>query len=336
VNDLEIPLTPLELVPKGVKRTLLRRIKETEDFVLEIDNSSLEYFNVCSRAAQHYLVDGKEKSDVRSSLIQGGAHHKGQEIINRVGVSQESVKKGVNAIADYYKEELPVIPEGEWRTPNRVIEDFEKYCKFYQTELWKVLEKDSNKLVEVPFAIPLGEVEFNGTPMNNGQNVGKIYVVWTGKVDLMIEWEDQNWVVDHKTSSIKGEHWWNQYTLSQPIIGYVWAAQRITGKPFVGAVINGIFLRKPSRTGVQVEFERRRFYYEPWRIMEWEKNTMVTVSDFLAHLKRGFFPQETVWCVGKYGLCQYFDVCTAAPQERKPILDSPKYRDVTWSPLENK
>ena len=51
------------------------------------------------------------------------------------------------------------------------------------------------------------------------------------------------------------------------------------------------------------------------------------VDDVLANLKRGFFPMEDAWCMGKYGRCEFFEVCTAEPAQREAMLASGLYTD---------
>ena len=48
---------------------------------------------------------------------------------------------------------------------------------------------------------------------------------------------------------------------------------------------------------------------------------------------QGYLPKHTKWCVGKYGPCEYKQVCGLEPQYRELSLYSNEYRDVTWDPL---
>lgn len=183
-----------------------------------------------------------------------------------------------------------------------------------------------------------------------------IHVLWTGRIDAIIVMDGKIWVMDHKTTSMGGDTFLKQFQLSAQTVGYTWAAQELLEQlPFKdwqmhyeklrgpdnidttpvvsGLLLNGIISRKPSRTGTAVEFLRQRFLYDSYMLDEWKHNTLTLVSDFLTHLQRGFFPMQTTWCIGKYGVCPYFDVCNLPPQQRPVLLNSNLYEDITWSPL---
>ena len=320
--DLGLPAQPRQLP----KRILFENIPNTNDKILRIDNSSLEQFTTCSRAAEYYLINGRETSAPRSALTFGGAIHKGLEVLLTKGISPESKQLAFNSMLGCFANDP--VPVEEWRTPDRAIEVLEQYCKFYPSEMFSVVRTPEQKaMVELPFALPLGDVLL---PDNS-----RVYILWTGRIDGIIQWDNQYWALDHKTSSMKGPTFWKDFELSQQMIGYTWAASQLLGQRITGVVINGLFCRKPSKAGTPTEFERQRFAYPDYMLQEWHQNTLTLVSDFLGHYSRSFFPKQTKWCCGKYGLCSYHSVCTASPTDRDFILQSSDFKDVTWSPLNN-
>ncbi len=82
-----------------------------------------------------------------------------------------------------------------------------------------------------------------------------------------------------------------------------------------------------------LNFFRAYFDYSPERIAQWETNALTLVEDFVHCLVRNYFPMHTKWCFGKYGKCQFHDVCTIDdPFVRMKMLMSDAYKDVTWNP----
>lgn len=326
------------------------------DYILEIDNSSLEYFNTCARSAEYQLVlrHGFAGS---SATRYGGAIHNFLERRYKGTSFQENV-----SLMSLEFSSFPPMDVEEWRTLDHAITAMEQYDAFYKNDTRfypEALPPDGKRLVEIPFRLPLTVIEVDAT-INYPKNllvegsehdgpfkVGRIHVYWTGKMDAL-GWgaaanEDTNFpaVLDHKTTSMVGPTFFKDFELSQQVIGYVWAARRL---PSVDPKFSERFLhtrdfyldtivgRKPTRTGVQNEFILQRYTYTDERIEEWHENVQHLIADFLSHLLRGFFPMQTKQCVGKYGVCPFHDVCVLPKDMRLTHLRA-AFPRVTWSPL---
>ena len=359
------------------RRTLLQQSPDhPDDYILAIDHSSLESFNVCARKAEYALVQKRQPVRNTSALSYGTAVHKAIETMLRVDADQREnpvvVGKVQSDIISHYGENP--VPMDEWRTAERALETVAKYRKQFANDVFEVLEVNGNPMVEVPFALPLGMVELNqvvkydplivtGAAKNDDDTpcqhfyVRNIHILWSGRIDAIIVMDGRIWVMDHKTSSMGGAGFTDQFFLSSQTIGYTWAAQELlraahgsspgtfanwspihrlevgTSIDVSGLLLNGIITRKPTRTGVGNEFVRQRYRYEPAQLDEWKHNTLTLVSDFLSHLCRGFFPMQTAWCINKYGRCPYFEVCQLPAQQRERYLSSNIFEPVTWSPL---
>lgn len=323
----------------GAKRTLLTTIDGSDnDFALQIDNTSLEVFNACPRSAEYRLVHGRVPAST-AALIYGGWIHEGLEEWYRTKDETLMLEKAMEAIGTDGEH----FPLNEWRTPDRCMDTLQRYVRHYDSEPFKLLEHNGKPAVEIPFSLPLGVIplqcEVDPAIVDGADTeaspiyVNDVHVYWTGKIDLMIHLDERNWILDHKTSSMVGPTFWDQFSLSNQTIGYCWAGEQIYGSKFAGLVVNAIVGRKQTRTGIPTAFERQRFYYRPDQVAEWEANTMTLVSDFLANLHRNDFPMTTSWCVGKYGKCKYHGVCTLPKEQRMLSLYSDEFVDNTWSPL---
>jgi len=330
----------------GHRRYLLQYISPGV-FALQIDNSSLEVFCTCPRAAEYKLVHARE-SGGSAALVYGGAVHIGLETWYKHADEPSFWDEALPLIEDTFSKTPP--PLGEWRTFEKCIDTLQRYIKKYPTEPFSIQTYNGQPQIERAFSLPLTVVELNVQtdysfssivdpdtyPLELADQpvyISEVHVYWTGKIDMLIDLDSRPYILDHKTTSVAGPQYFKEYELSQQTIGYCWAASRLYGAPITDFLLNCIIGRKPTPSGVGCEFTRQRYNYRPDQITEWETNITVLVSDFLSNLARGFFPQATKWCFGKYGECPYFQTCTLPPSHRMAMLTSSAYRNVTWSPL---
>lgn len=345
LSSLNIGNAPTDSV--DTKKYLLRRLNHTSDFILQIDNTSLETFTTCPRAAEYRLLEGRVRSSA-SPLTFGSAVHEGLEVWYK---SQSSDLSDTERLSMALSAAVKVFSNiqlslSEWRTPDRACDTIQRYIKRYPTEPFQLHSFYGEPAVEIPFSLPLCVLDYNAdvpsgamswddlTGPGSGNFVSKIHVYWTGKIDLAIVENGRNFILDHKTTSMVGPTFWDQFHLSNQTIGYCWAAEQIfEGMKFSGLIVNAIIGRPITKTGVHTDFERNKFYYSADQLKEWELNTKELVADFLANLHRGHFPMHTTWCIGKYGKCRYHDVCSLPSEARIHMLMSDHYADNTWSPL---
>jgi len=301
--------------------------QEPDVYEMEVDNSSKELFETCARASQYYSVERRKGAGERPSLNFGHIIH--AALAPRKLNEENWQEKQEKIIIDYYNTYSP--PIDEWRTADRALDAIREYNKSYPAteEPFKII----TGTVELPFRIKLGEADLNATVTTHAGTffVRKVVIYWTGKIDGIVDY-GVNLILDHKTTSIIGSQFYDDFVLSSQMHGYTWAGRKL-GYPIEGLLLDVLAVRKPSRTGTPTEFQRQRYFYTEQHIAEWEKDTFTLITDFLEHLCRDYFPKSPKWCFGKYGRCQYWDVCTQVPEQRNAMLHSDLYQPVTWSPL---
>ena len=329
-------------LPPVPKRPLLTRMPDTtNDWILQLDNTTITQLQTCPRAGQFYTIYRRQRPD-RSPLIFGGAIHCGLEHIYKYGFNSE--KAAIQKILDYFAQH-PYPTAGEWRTPAFAIESFQKYCTHWS--LMDNFNPISHEWVEKPFALNIGSFEIHDNlPFTLAQltdedslellRIETLHVQWSGKIDIVVDQDGSKFVVDHKTTSIGGETFVKDFELAQQTHGYMWAVQKILGEHIAGFILNALIIRKPTvkGTGKGTEFDRRHFYYTQESITEWHQDILHTIENFIHSLTSNSFPKATTWCFGKYGTCQYHDVCTLPAAQRAFMLFSDQYANVTWSPLD--
>jgi hypothetical protein len=352
---------PIQLIVRP-RRELLTPLSNPGEFLLVIDNSSIETFTTCPTYAMYHLVYAREAHARNAALTFGGAVHVGMECIEKLEgrpLPHLSTNRSTDRMWDEthtaqsvlkYFTENPTPPD-EYRTPTCALEVLAHYRvrKTFPDYQWRVLSDNQGLLVERPFELPLGVLEVNEEIQlpnwPNPQLVRRIHVAWSGRIDLVVESNMRNRICDHKTTSIAGDQFVQDFQLSNATIGYLWAAQQLwPDLDISGFVLNAIHLKRhkpgtpltvkgPRGGDPPLNFFRAYFDYTPERVKQWEENALVLVEDFVHCMVRNFYPLHTKWCMSKYGKCQYWDVCTIDDSRvRLKMLQSDAFKDVTWNP----
>jgi hypothetical protein len=342
--EINLDLNNKVEVAKAEPRPLLQH-KEGNDYVLQIDNSSMEVFNTCPRAAFYSKIVGRTKKE-SPALVYGSAIHEGLEYYYKNGRSKDSWEADMlTAALGVFEDKAQDFHLDEWRTADMLCHALQKYVRKYAKEEVKPLQLDTGPAVEIRFSQPLGVVEFGSrVPVELLDNadehtddvakVDNVHVYWIGKIDVIVEDSGGLFVMDHKTTQRVGNEFWNDFYLSNQMLGYAWATQKFLGEPVKGLILNAIIGRRPTKTGTSLDFQRQKYWYTQEQISNWEINALALVSDFLGDVHRDYFPMKTAWCT-KFGKCQYHDVCTLPESSRLHMLFSTQYQDNVWSPLED-
>ncbi len=304
------------------------------DGSLFIDNSSLETLQTCPRAFEYSKIEKRVINKPAPALSFGSAIHNALELRYKTYQNRTpdvALFEAQSAALQAYFAANPT-EDDEPRNLNWAIELIKKYNEVYHTEPFNVLvDKDKNTLCELSFAIPLYT-----------HHTLRIPVIYTGRIDLPVMWDNGIWIIDHKTASRLGQQYFDEKQMSAQQIGYCWAYEQLTGQPCAGFCINALRTTTiPARPKSVQEWwaetlQRQRYHVTREQIIEWKRNVIALVEEAFYHHTNSFFPQKTVWCCGKYGKCQYFGVCSYPVDKRAIILSSTEYADNIWSPLKTK
>lgn len=166
--------------------------------------------------------------------------------------------------------------------------------------------------------------------------VADVDVLWIGRVDAVVRYKGQLWIVDHKTSSMLGAKFINDKLRSSQFLGYYYALNDLVieqfGKPLAGVLLNVIC------TGTkEVKFELYELPFQQWQIEEWLEETRLKLYNIMRTINtvtdnaETIIPVEREVCVTKYGDCPFFQVCNACSNARENILNQ-LYEEHDWSP----
>lgn len=339
---LDISLEDTKPVQNLPRKKLLTHL-DGDDYILRMDNTALENFLSCDRAAFYRLILGRTSGGT-SALTYGSAIHAALEYYYTHGLDLQAMLRAGEA---EFAKSPPEV--GEWRNYDTFEAAIKGYLSHYglhtQHDVFTPVIHLDQVCVERRFEDHLGEVEINAElPFSrellvidsedpSPLYIRKLHIVWTGVIDILAHQGEHLWVVDHKTTSIEGPSYYDAFNLSQQFVGYTRAAQKILGVPVSGALLNCIIGRKPTKTGTSLAFSRRYYPYSKWLIDEWQSEILVLVADFVDRLRSGLFPKRTLWCTNKFGTCPYMSVCQMEPEHRLMMLNSSNYTNYVWDPL---
>lgn len=351
----------LSTTPKVVKPTrhlLQPSPTHPDDYILELDYSSISEFLRCARAGENKLVHSREGSRDTTATSFGRLFHKCEELRLRHGLSADIVSRQRELISLHFQSE-PVGPL-EYRNAPRMIEVLDKYNSLYASDGWpeNIITHEGEKFIERPFKIELCSIPVEGTlayspdkltttpgikywvtgeePNKPRTKVRNLHILLTGRIDAILSNSNLLWVVDHKTSSRGGAEQIDAFHLSLQTRGYAWAATKL-GVPVAGLLMNSVVVKPYPKTEKAktppTEFSRHPYFYSSDSLAEYEDNIRAHVSDFVANLVRGYFPQNSRSFISPCNRCEYSENCRLPRSQRAADLATDLYRDVTWSPI---
>ena len=166
---------------------------------------------------------------------------------------------------------------------------------------------------------------------------------YCGRFDGIIEWDGTVYVYDAKTTSRLGQFFFKRWRPSLQMTGYVWAAQKLLGRPVKGVLIDA--LRIGTRT---FAFARDISSREPWELEEFERvvtdliatierkreltRTFRELSESEATIRASLWPPNWTSC-GDFGMCPYRELCLCPGDDAERIAEV-MYERRPWTPFE--
>jgi hypothetical protein len=144
------------------------------------------------------------------------------------------------------------------------------------------------------------------------------YIEYGGIFDGLVEFSGQVFVLEHKSTSVLGGTYFNQFKPNNQVSGYIWASSKLSGKKVQGALVNAIGIYKAGKT----KFEREMTSRSEVGIAEWKRNVQTTCAEIRFHERHGYWPLRTQACT-LYGLCEFHSIHVLEhPAEREKRLEN--------------
>lgn len=298
---------------------------------LVLDNSTIEQLQYCPRS---YLIKYlKRRVPIVPSPGRnfGSALHEGWAVRYKTfGERRVNNNSEINdAITRYFLAHPQ--PENDFRNLDHALSYMLAYDNHYTEEPFKILATNDNKpMCERSFLLPMG-------------SLGSIEVYYSGKLDLGIEDSTGLWVIDHKTAFQFGQSFEAEMASDTGQLGYAWAFRELFGTKPNGYITNACRVRRPKKGDEYVErapVDSTDFRRLPRTVTNEDLDELHdTVMDWaraLMHYQTAQrYPRVSGkrGCVGKYGLCDFYNICQAPSDSREGLLAGPDYEDNTWSPI---
>lgn len=334
--DLDVDFSNVLPTRQQIKRekraVLVPDVSNEGHFFLLWSSTTSGNLQTCPRLTYYKTVLRRESNKNRSALSYGQAIHKALELRYRYGQSDVVYQRQIEVLTEHFVNNP--VDTMEWRNLDTALECLLRYNKTYEHDPIKSVQMDGEALVEVPFSIPFITIEVGATIQIDGQDVfvKKITVLVRGLIDVIALVDDSGlWIVDHKTTSMGGPGFFNEFRLSAQMILYVWVVKQLYNLKASGALINCIICRKPTikGSGKPFEFARERYVYTDDHIEEWVEDLSSKLHNYVNRLVNNDWDKFDKSCQSKYGPCEYFDVCTLPRDQRHMVLLGDDFRDVT-------
>lgn len=289
---------------------------------MKIDNFALSMHQSCPAKYQLRMVEGWTSRRRTGALGFGSALHIGLATWYKTG-------DPVLCLQEINKAWPDNMPIDDWRTKEKCIVTMAEYIKQYPTETWKVVGMPDNPVIEVPFTLDFGMyLPCTTCSVKHGDErdwleaichfcgMAKEALEYGGIYDMLVDFGGQLFVVDHKSTSVLGPQYFNQFNPNNQMTGYIWAASQLSGAKVTGAIINAIGVMKTGKT----KFEREITSRSPEAIEVWKRMVYVEACNIKEHERIGLFPWRTQSCT-MYGRCEYHDVHVLqhAPEQIKRL-----------------
>jgi hypothetical protein len=273
----------------------------------------------------------------------GGAIHEGLAAWHR----GDGLAAALYAIDKSWPENSPI---DDYRTKEKCLSVMIEYSKKYPEENFKVVKGPSGPLIEVPFTLDTGmylpcklsnlprpgesDVEPErrtcvGLPLDD--DVCSLChrpcepIEYGGIFDGVVEYSGSVYVLEHKSTSMLGGSYFNQFKPNNQVTGYAWAAAQMSGLPVGGAIINAIGVYKVGKT----KFERSITSRFPEEITEWLDNVYMVCCQLKTSQLLNHWSKSTGACT-LYGLCEYHSVHQLARQNERQKLLEQQYIQEPW------
>lgn len=307
-----------------------------------IDNSGLEDLK-CPRLFQYKQLNRKVAANARAGANFGSTIHRGLETrYNRCGPNRvdELTKVAIDADMLAWLAENPQ-PDMDFRDYNHACKMMAVYNNIYQNEQFKIVVSPttSKPIIEASFCLPFGEIRLKEPNPNLPNGGWFIPIYYSGKIDLGIQDNNGIWSFDHKTAFQFGESFDKQMAMDGGQLGYCWALGQVLGVKPQGYIIDAIRVRRPKKQdefgGIDcidgTDFKRTPYYVTDDMLAEWREDVMQLIKNIFDYHASGHYPRHRWQCTNKFGMCDFYDVCSTLRNQREMVLESGMYEENTWS-----
>ena len=289
-------------------------------FPSTLDSTIMAAFKSCPRKAYLEFMEHWKLKDQSVHLHAGAAYASGMEAARTAFYingrsADDSVALGVQEVLRAYGDfECP--PESA-KSLERTAGALEFYFSHYR------LGEDK----AIPMVLPGGKtgIEFNFLePLEILHPETGDPILYSGRMDMMCDFEGMKLGEDDKTASQLGASWPRQWDLRSQFTGYVWGAGK-AGIKLDGFLVRGVSILKTKYDTLQA------ITYRPsWQIDRWYEQLLRDIKRMIVAWEEGYFDFNLDHACAEYGGCPFRSVC----QMRDPAaLLNQQFEQRRWDPV---
>lgn len=285
-----------------------------------LDSTIVAAFRSCPQKAWlEYINHWKPKSQ-SVHLHAGAAYARGLEVarecffIGGMG-HEEAVQEGMKALLEAYGN-FP-CPEDSAKSASRMAGALVFYFDRYPMHNDKA----------TPVTMPGGKrgIEFNFTePIDFKHPVTGNPIIYTGRMDMMVDYAGGKYGEDDKTTSSLGASWAKQWDLRSQFTGYCWGAKQ-AGFPLNGFIIRGVSILK-----TKYDTQEAVTYRPQWMIDRWYEQVLKDVERMYQAWDSGYWDYDLDHACTEFGGCIFQRICLSTNQ--KVWLEA-DFEQRVWDPL---
>lgn len=289
-------------------------------FPTVLDSTIMAAFKSCPRKAYLEFMQHWKARDPSVHLHAGAAFAHGLEKARTAfyveGLdSQTSVALGLQALLTAYGDFEH--PEDSAKSASRMGGALEYYFDQYPFGHDKA----------VPMTLPGGRrgIEFSFLePLDIIHPETGEPILYSGRMDMMVDYEGMKLGEDDKTASQLGASWPRQWDLRSQFTGYVWGASR-AGIKLDGFLVRGISILKTKYDTLQA------ITYRPaWMIDRWYEQLQRDVKRMISAWEQDYYDFNLDHSCAEYGGCPFRSVCQM--QRPEPLLLQ-QFEQRKWDPV---
>ncbi len=285
-----------------------------------LDSTIIAAFRSCPQKAQLEFFQHWKFRDPSVHLHAGAAYAKGLEEAREAfyvhGTSaSDAIALGVGALLTAYGNFE--CPEDSPKSATRMAGALEFYFDRYP------LGVDD----AIPITLPSGKrgIEFGFCePLEIDHPETGAPLLYSGRMDMIVEKEGMRLGEDDKTASQLGASWSRQWDLRSQFTGYCWGAER-AGIPLQGFLVRGVSILKTKYDTLEA------ITYRPkWMIDRWYEQLHRDIHRMIQQWERGEWDFNLDHACAEYGGCPFRQVCLMSDPQR--LLET-QFQRRRWDPV---
>lgn len=179
----------------------------------------------------------------------------------------------------------------------------------------------------VPMTLPGGKrgIEFSFVePLDFAHPETGEPLVYSGRLDQMVDFEGMQLGEDDKTTSQLGASWPRQWDLRSQFTSYVWGAHR------AGIKLNGFLVRGVSILKSKYDTLQAITYRPEWQIDRWYEQLLRDLKRMQQAWEEGYFDYNLDHACAEYGGCVFRQACQM--KDPSPLLQQ-QFQRRRWDPI---